>query len=281
MTEAQSKGGQKTLLTILAILVLVLAASTIVLGYKYYTLSSYYKELSQNVLSLNGLLLSYTSLEQAFSRTLNEEAVNEVFSTVNSATGGSTSFWPSIEKIYNYITSDVKYANDVDMPYISSYNHTNIDGFDYIISFETSTVRNYVQTPKLTLEIKQGDCEDQAILAYAMIKYYMKHVVGTEYSLYIASIEFSDGSEHVAVFLPVRGGNVCIIDPAGSYLTKEYGEIATKPAQQELQTYSNYWSSSHGSMKSLTLYDVSVIDGSYKVVAEGDLSQIMAFLSKS
>jgi len=281
MTEAQSKGGQKTLLTILAILVLVLAASTIVLGYKYYTLSSYYKELSQNVLSLNGLLLSYTSLEQAFSRTLNEEAVNEVSSTVNSVTGGSTSFWPSIEKIYNYITSNVKYANDVDMPYISPYNHTNIDGFDYIISFETSTVRNYVQTPKLTLEIKQGDCEDQAILAYSMIKYYMKHVVGTEYSLYIASIEFSDGSEHVSVFLPVQGGQVCIIDPAGSYLTKEYGEIATKPAQQELQAYSNYWSSSHGSMKSLTLYAVSVIDGSYKVVAEGDLSQIIAFLSKS
>ena len=66
--------------------------------------SFFYKELSQNVLSLYDLLLSYAFLEQAFSRTLNEEAVNEVSSTVNSVTGGSTSFWPSVEKnlrLYN------------------------------------------------------------------------------------------------------------------------------------------------------------------------------------
>jgi hypothetical protein len=108
----------------------------------------------------------------------------------------------------------------------------------------------------------------------------MKHVVGTEYFLYIAHIEFSDGQAHAAVFLPAQGGQVCIIDPAGSYLTKESGEIASKSAQQELQAYSNYWSS-HGSISRIKLYDVSVIDGSYKVVAEGDLSQIIAFLSKS
>jgi hypothetical protein len=167
------------------------------------------------------------------------------------------------------------------MLYIFYYSHVNIDGFDYIISFETSTVRNYVQTPRLTLEIKQGDCEDQAILTYAMIEYYMKHIIGTECNLYIACMDFSDSSVHVAVFLPVQGGNVCIIDPAGSYLTKESGEIASEPAQQELQAYSNYWPSSHVSISHIKLYDVSVIDGSYKVVAEGDLNQITAFLSKS
>ena len=246
----------------------------------YYTLSSYYKGLSQNVLSLNDLLLSYAFLPQAFSRTLNEEAVNEVSSTVYSVTGGSTSSWEGYQEIFNYIVSNVKYVNDIDMPYISSYSHVNIDRFDYVISFETSTVRNYVQTPKLTLEIKQGDCEDQAILAYAMMKYYLKHIIGNEYVLYIALIDFSDGQAHVAVFLPVQGGQVCIIDPAGSYLTETvWGTITSKPAQQELQAY-NIWLS-HGSISRITLYDVSVIDGSYKVVAEGDLNQIIAFLSQS
>ena len=146
------------------------------------------------------------------------------------------------------------------------------DGFNYITSFEILTERNYVQTPELTLEIKQGDCEDQAILTYAMIEYYMKHIIGTEYLLYIALIDFSDGSGHTAVFLPAQGGQVCIIDPAGSYLTKtEWGEITAKSAQQELQAYSNYLSS-YGSISSIKLYDVSIVDGSYKVVAEGGIS---------
>jgi uncharacterized protein (UPF0333 family) len=160
------------------------------LSYKYYTLSSYYKELSKNVSSLYDLLFSYSFVEEAFSRTLNEEEVKKVSSAVWSATGGSISFWEGCQKIFNYITSNINDANDVDMPYISSYRYINIDGFDYITSFKTSTIRNYVQTPKLTLEIKQGDCDDQAILAYAMIKYYMKYIVGTEYLLYIARIEF-------------------------------------------------------------------------------------------
>jgi uncharacterized membrane-anchored protein YhcB (DUF1043 family) len=337
MNETQGKGGKKTWVIILAVLVLVLTASNVItyinlqnvqqqyndlsslysnlksnynelsnsysslkssydklsqdyqdlqlqyssLKSNYYTLSSYYKGLSQNVLSLYNLFQSYISLEQAFSRTLNEEAVNKVSFTVSSVTRGSTSFWPSIEKIYYYVASSIKYTNDVDMLYISSYKYVNIDRFDYIASFETSTVRNYVQTPELTLEIKQGDCEDQAILTYAMIRYYMKHIIGTEYLLYIALIDFSDGSGHTAVFLPAQGGQVCIIDPAGSYLTKtEWGEITAKSAQFELNAYSNNWSS-HGSISSIKLYDVSIIDGSYKVVAEGDLNQITAFLSKS
>jgi predicted nucleic acid-binding Zn-ribbon protein len=247
----------------------------------YYTLSSYYKGLSQNVLSLKNLLDSYAVGACSFSRTLNEKAVSEVSSAVSSATGGSTSSWDGYQKIFNYIVSNIKYTNDIDMPVISSYGIKNIDGFDYITDFMTSTTRNYIQTPGLTLEIKQGDCDDQAILAYAMIKYYMKRVVGTEYSLYIASISFYGHPGHYAVFLPVQGGQVCIIDPAGNYLTKTvWGTITSKPAQQELQAYSNYWSS-YGSISGMALYDVSIIDGSYKVVAEGDLSQIIAFLSNS
>ncbi|MGB9760790.1 MAG: transglutaminase-like domain-containing protein, partial [Thermoproteota archaeon] len=148
-------------------------------------------------------------------------------------------------------------------------------------SFETSTHRDYMQTPKLTLEIKQGNCEDQAILAYAMIKYYMKYIIGKEYLLYIAYIKFSDGKAHLAVFLPAQEGQVCIIDPAGYYLTKtEWGTITAKTAQYELQAYSNHWSS-QGSISHITLYDVSIKDGSYKVVADGNLNQIIAFLSQS
>ncbi len=63
-----------------------------------------------------------------------------------------------------------------------------------------------------------------------MIKYYKKYVYGTEYSLYLAHIEFSYDTAHLAVILPVQGGDVCIIDPAGNYLTSSWYTIDSKPA---------------------------------------------------
>jgi hypothetical protein len=113
-----------------------------------------------------------------------------------------------------------------------------------------------------------------------MIQYYRKYIMGTEYSLYIAHIEFSDGIGHAAVFLPVKGGEICIIDPAGKYLTSSNGKIASKPASTELQEYSNYWSE-HGTIKYIKLYSISITDGSYKIVAEGNINKIVEFLSQS
>ena len=248
----------------------------------YSSLTSYYKGLSQDVLNFYNLLLSYTFFPEAFSRTLNADTVNKVSPTVSFVTAGSTSTWSSIQKIFDYIISNINYAEDVDVPYISSHADVNIDGVNYVANFETATRRDYIQTPGLTLEIKQGDCEDQAILAYAMIKYYMKYINGTEYSLYIADMQFSGSTAgHVAVFLPVQGGQVCIIDPAGKYLTKVNWGISSKPAQDELQAYSNYWSSNgDGLITHITLYDVSITNGSYKIVADGDINQIITFLSK-
>ena len=246
---------------------------------KYDTLSSYYKGLSQNVSDLYDFLYSYSSIPEAFSRTLNEVSVNEVSSVVLSVTGSSSGLWSSCQKIYDYITLNIEYVNDIDMPYPSTYWHINIDGFDYIINFSITTCRNYVQKPSLTLEIKQGDCDDQAVLAYAMTKYYMKYIGGTVYRLYIAFIDYSDDTAHLAVILPVQGGNVCIMDPAGNYLTSSMGTITSKPAQSELQAYSDYWSST-GSIKYIKLYDVSIQDGNYSIAAEGTINQIATFLAQ-
>jgi cell division protein FtsB len=243
---------------------------------EYDILSSYYKGLSQNVSDLYDLLYSYSSIPEAFSRTLNKVSVNEISSTVWSVTGGSTSSWSSYQGIYDYITSNIEYTNDIDMPYPSTYWHVNRDGFDYITKFTMTTYRNYVQKPSLTIEIKQGNCDDQAVLAYAMIKYYMRFIFGTEYHLYIADISLSD-SKHLAVILPVQGGQICVIDPASNYLTSSWGVITSKTAQSELQTYSNYWSS-YGSITYMKLYDVSIQDGSYSVAAEGTINQIVTFL---
>jgi hypothetical protein len=238
-----------------------------------------YRDLSSDVTQLQELLYSYSfsNVSKAFSRVLNEGAVNETASTVLSVTGYSHDLWSSIEKIYDYITSNIAYVHDIDMPYISTDSYIDFQGFRYLTGFLVDTVENYYQTPGFTLEIKQGDCDDQAILAYAMIKYYMKYIYGTEYDLYTTYIAFSGGSAHLAVILPVQGGELCIIDPAGNYLTSSGGHIASKAAAVELQAYSDYWSSQTGPISYMELYRVAVTDGSYTLVARGTVAQVAAF----
>lgn len=228
---------------------------------------------------------SYAGLTASFPRVLNDNAVKATASAVTAAGASKSDYWGSIQKIYRYVTSNIAYVHDIEMPYWYISHTMTIKGQTYIYGADYFKFQNYIQTPELTLEIKQGDCDDQAILAYAMIKYYMKYVYGTEYSLYLAHVEFSDGSAHLSVVMPVQGGNICIIDPAGSYLTStlyiwQY-VITQKPALQELQAYSNHWKYGGGTgpITYIKLYRVNVVDGSYTVAAEGTISQVAAALA--
>ena len=241
-------------------------------------MKDYYAQLSGDVRRLKDLLYSYVSIPEAFPHVLNGDAVRKVATAVRDAGASSSNFWYSMQKIYDYITKNIDYASAIEMPYISTYWYVSYEGREYVTRFydEIKTVQNYVQTPELSLNIKQGDCDDQAILAYAMIKYYMKYVYGKEYKLYLASIEFSSGKRHLAVILPVEGGELCIMDPAGNYLTKSGGFIASKAALSELQAYSNYWSSDAGSITYMVLYKVNVVDGSYSTFASGTIRQVAA-----
>lgn len=247
---------------------------------KYQALQDAYSHLSNDVSSLNDFLRSIAFIPDAFKRTLNNAAIREIAEAVNSAGVSRTDHWSSYQRIYNWITSNIKYVCDVETPYLNVLWSALLDGkHSYVTDFNISMFKNYVQTPKLTLEIKQGDCDDQAILAYAMIKYYMKYVSDVEYALYIASITFNSGSAHLAVFLPVHNGQLCIIDPAGNYLTSTWwGSITSNPATSELQSYSNHWSS-QGGINKMVLYNVNVADGSYTVIAEGNISQIASIFT--
>lgn len=253
---------------------------------RYSSALSEYAKLSGSVEAAMDYILSYTSLTEAFPRTINDREVKATASAVSSAGVTASNVWTSYEKIYNYIKSRITYAHDVEVPYISRIQYVSLPDASgrswsqYAESASTGAFQNYVQSPSQTLSLEQGDCEDQAILAYAMLKYYMKYVHGTEYSLYLARIEFNSAdSGHLAVFIPVQGGNLCVLDPAGSYLTRSWGSIASKSAAQELSSYSAWWSGEGGIAK-ITLYSVGATTGSYYVAAEGTLSQIAAHLSK-
>jgi hypothetical protein len=242
----------------------------------YNDLKEYYKGLSKNVSDLYDLLYSYSRIPQAFSRTLNEVAISKTETAVMSATSGSTDIWSSYEKIYQYIVTNIAYAEDIDMPYPSTYWHINIGESDFITNFTMTSYRNYVQTPDLTLSIKQGDCDDQAVLAYAMIKYYMKYVVGSEDLLYIAQADLDDGTSHLAVFVPVQGGELCILDPSSDYLTSTWSGFTSKQALLELRNYSSYWYPN--SITHITLYNIDVTNGSYSIIGEGTIEDVAAIL---
>ena len=246
---------------------------------KYSDVKSRYRSLCDELINLNEFMDSYYRLLDSFSRTLNEDEIEKTGQAVLSAGVSASDFWYSIQRIYQYITSNIQYAKDVDIPYVT-LEYIDVGGEPCIFGIDVYTVRNYVQTPALTLELGQGDCEDQAILAYAMIKYYMRNVYGTEYNLYLALISFSKGSSHAAVILPVKGGEICIIDPAANYLTSSWWTITSKPAASELQTYSSRWTHSTGSITHISLYQIDVNDGSYRLIYEGSLSEVAAFLSE-
>jgi hypothetical protein len=235
------------------------------------------KDLSDDVKDLEGLLNSYCRVSNAIPRVLNNEEVEKTSSIVLSVTGGSSNLWLAYEKIYNYIVNNIDYVTDIRFPVIS-FSERVINDNKFIKNIFTRTIRNYVQTPHFTLEYEQGDCDDKAVLAYAMIKCYLRNIYGKDYKLYLAQITFSDNTSHLSVFQPVKGPNLCIIDPAGRYLTSSNGSITTNVASLELKQYSNYWSSTFGEITNIELYHVNVIDGSYTVVANGPLKKIALFL---
>ena len=203
------------------------------LSSNYKKIKERYKNLSYDVVRFYDFLYSYVNLPESFKRVLNENAINKTSKAVIEAGVVPFDLWYSIQKIYEYITNNIQYAKDIEMPYISGYWYVTYEKENYTLNFynEVRTIGEYIQSPELTLKIKQGDCEDQAILAYAMIKYYMKYVNGIDYDLYLAEIEFSNSS-HVSVILPVEGRKICIIDPAGHYLTNSFGRITSKEAFQ-------------------------------------------------
>lgn len=259
----------------------VLQSQYNILSYDYDEVSGYLKDLSSELLSTRDLLDYYCCIPEAFQRVLIKEELEKIASTVSYVTHESQDSWYAYDKIYKYVADNINYAYDIEFPHIDNYYYVLLDGSEIITSFSIDNIRNYIQTPEFTLEYKQGDCDDQAVLTYAMIKYYMRNIYGTEYSLYIADIEFSGGSSHLAVFLPVQGGQLCILDPAGHHLTSRYGHITQYVASFELQEYSNEWSKTTGEITYITLYDVNVIDGSYEVVASGTIDGVADFFEKS
>ncbi|GEM_PF-1803857 len=185
-----------------------------------------------------------------------------------------SNFWASCQDIYYWITKNVKYARDGPFPICPSFDDLE-NG-----QVKSEVVFDYMMAPSQTLQIMQGDCDDQAALAFSMVKSYSMLIYGKEYSQWLISIVFNNDKAHMAMAIPSRNQDgrmeLTILDPAGSYLTGSWGSIGSANPLQELLKYSSHWKD-QGGIKTITVYKIEN-DMAY-ILESGNINEVAKFIS--
>jgi len=167
--------------------------------------------------------------------TPNDPSVQQI---VTQVTGGWSNpsdwneFWTDVKAMYDWVVNNIKYRSDGLFPVLPS----SLSGSVYYTT-------EMWQFPNETLSLRKGDCEDMAILLCSMILYYNGGRYWTE-CIWITGSK----SAHVGVQIPVSGGKLVILDPAGNYSTHDiWGNIISKDVSTEINNWLNYWKSDVGS----------------------------------
>ena len=240
--------------------------------------STYFKQLSGKVTDLELILKSYCQIPDAFTRTLNDNEVQKVGDTVKLMTRNEPNYLAAYDKINNWVTGHITDVRDIRFPYIESIT-TKFNGTTVNTGYKILETEEYISTPEFTLKQSQGDSESQAILDFAMMKYYDRYIEGESNKVYLTVMSFSDGSIHSAIFVPFPEGRICIMDPSGHYVTRDQEYATTKMAASELGAYYNYWSNQNLQITNFAVYNINTINGSYTEIVKGPLSVIVAFFS--
>ncbi|MEM2522791.1 MAG: AN1-type zinc finger domain-containing protein [Candidatus Bathyarchaeia archaeon] len=161
--------------------------------------------------------------------TPNDSTVRQI---VNQITGGWSNpsdwneFWTDIKTMYDWVVNNVKYRSDGLFPVLPSSPSGSVYYATQVWQF-----------PNETLNLREGDCEDMATLLCSMILCYTGERYWTE-CVWITS----SSSAHVGVQIPVSGGKIVILDPAGKYYTKDiWGNLVSKDISTEVNNWLNYW----------------------------------------
>lgn len=241
------------------------------------------KSLRSRLISVNGSLASiaytleqYAFIPNSFKRVLSEDEIRRLAPYAASLNLRAEDPWFSYRRVYEYVVSNIRYSKDQWMPAPISYACDILEDV-VTCTYILSPYQQIVQTPHETLVRGEGDCEDQAILLYAMIAYYHQYIHGSAYLAWLAHMVFKDGSGHMAVFLPTTGGRLTILDPAGRYVTSWLSIVVANDAYQELLSYSRYWSD-YGGIDEITLYYVDPKTGDYRVDARGNMWTIANYI---
>jgi hypothetical protein len=239
-----------------------------------------WESLSSCVLDLREEQQSFTSIEDSFSRIINTQELNKIADKIEEVSKKEEYNWDGYWNIHKYVRDEIQYAYDPEIPVIGPYHYYGDEDNPMISEFEITTKQDLLQSLSYTIEYGQGDCEDQAMLEYAMIQYYRKYIHGTQYRLYLAQLSFQNGDNHIAVFMPVQEGRICILDPAGQYQTGTWYSIESKKAGPELYEYEEHWEPECGEINEIILWRIDIDTGEHFEEFKGSLSDAVVFLSE-
>jgi predicted nuclease with TOPRIM domain len=240
-------------------------------------LSKTCSKLNETLTKVLGEANSYSTFTTSLPRVLSDKEIEALYPTIDSL-GLSTDLWASVKRIYDYVTATIKYADDVALPRFQIVMTIKVGDKTYIYEVDYDEVQECVQAPTLTLKLKRGDCEDQSILAHALLQAYARKSFGKDLTIYQALLVFKSGSAHACAILNAGNGRICIVDPAGHYLTSDGVRATAKPALGELEDYSEHWSS-EGGVNYLELWNV--VGGRAVLVAKGSIEDVARALSST
>lgn len=156
---------------------------------------------------------------------------------VYSVTGGWSDpsdwneYWNDMKALYLWVVNNIEYRHDGLYPMLPDDPSWGLDFWTEVYQF-----------PNETLSLRQGDCEDMAMLLCSMIRCYTNQ----QYWAEAIGIR-SSSSGHVGVQIPVSGYRLVILDPAGKYYSHDtFGNIAFNSITTEINNWLNYWKSDMG-----------------------------------
>ena len=156
---------------------------------------------------------------------------------VFSATAKALDVWwygvSPYSRIYGWVKDNIKYNYDTPLLILPNNSWEEAPWF-----------ADYWKKASETLEDGYGDCEDQAILVAAMVLNYWLIKYNTTYAIWVVLIT-GPAAAHAFTIIPIQGGKIIILDPAGSQITGLdlwiYKIVEPKDIYEAITNYIREW----------------------------------------
>jgi hypothetical protein len=186
--------------------------------------NSYVSGYEDLVAQVNLHIFHPSEAEQNLIDSSDPDVANKVWDRTNgwSDTSDWNEYWADIKAMYDWVVANIDYRTDGYYPIFPDDPRNNIDW-----------QIDMWQTPRQTLNLREGDCEDMSILLVSMIRCYNDD----QYWVEVIVI-----TGHAAVYLPAVEDEICILDPAGQYYTHDiHNGITQKDTATEVNSWLNEW----------------------------------------
>ena len=179
----------------------------------------------------------------------------DVQSVVLSVTGGWSDpndfdeLWNDYKKLYDWVVDNIEYRSDGYYPILPANPSGSVQQYEEMW-----------QLPSETLSLKQGDCEDMALLLASLLYCYNEKECAVNLIVVTA---------HVGVCFPVGDDEICILDPAMSYYTSS-GSPHYDLTSNDVRDETTYW---------INTYDLDTVEWVFSAVLWREFSTTEEFIN--